>query len=43
MIGPDIEVQVVRVSGNKVRLAVRAPVDIKVHRKEITEIEGFQW
>jgi len=35
MIGDDIEVTVVSVSQEKVRLRIRAPSDIPVHRREI--------
>ena len=37
MIGDDIEVWVVDVRGDKVRLAINAPRSIPVHRKEIYE------
>lgn len=35
--GQRIEVQVVAVRGDKVRLGVTAPTNIEVHRREITE------
>ena len=35
MVGDDIEVTVVGVRGNKVRLVVNAPRDVVVDRKEI--------
>ncbi len=35
MIGEDVEVLVVDVRGNKVRLGIKAPKTISVHRKEI--------
>jgi carbon storage regulator len=35
MIGNDIEVMVLRVDGGKVRLGIKAPRDVAVHRKEI--------
>ena len=38
MIGDDIEVFIVDVRGDKVRLGINAPRSIKVHRKEIYEI-----
>lgn len=34
MIG-DVEVLIVRICGNKVKLGVKAPRDIPVHRREI--------
>ena len=35
MIGDDISVTVVDLSGEKVRLAVNAPKDMAVHREEV--------
>ena len=35
MIGANIVVEVVRISGNKVRLAIQAPQDIAIDREEI--------
>jgi len=37
MIGEDVEVTIVDVRGNKVRLGITAPKSIPVHRKEIYE------
>jgi len=37
MIGEDIEVMIVDVKGDKVRLGIEAPKEISVHRKEIYE------
>ena len=35
MIGDDIEITVLGVKGNQVRLGVNAPKDVAVHREEI--------
>ena len=35
MIGDDVEIMIVKVQGNKVRLGIKAPRDIAVNRKEI--------
>lgn len=35
MIGDDIEVTVVDIRGDKVRLGVNAPKDVRVHRREV--------
>ncbi len=37
MIGEDVEVTIVDVRGNKVRLGITAPRWIPVHRKEVYE------
>jgi carbon storage regulator len=35
MIGDDVEITVLSVSGDKVRLGIQAPADVPVHRAEI--------
>ncbi len=35
MIGDDIEIKIVDVRGNKVRLGITAPKNVPVHRKEV--------
>ncbi len=35
MIGNDVEVTVVDIRGDKVRLGIQAPGDVKVHRYEV--------
>ena len=37
MIGDDIEVSIVDIKGDQVRIGIKAPRDIKVYRKEIYE------
>ena len=37
MIGDDVEIVIVRVGGNRVRLGINAPKRIPVHRKEVYE------
>jgi len=35
MIGDGISIMVVEIRGDKVRIGIKAPNDIKIHRKEI--------
>ena len=37
MIGDDIELTVVDIRGDKVRLGIKAPTSVPVHRKEVYE------
>ena len=37
MIGSDIEIVILSVSGEQVRLGIRAPKSVSIHRKEIFE------
>jgi len=37
MIGDDIEITIVDIRGDKVRLGINAPVRVAVHRKEVYE------
>lgn len=37
MIGPDVVIQIVEVSGNSVRLGITAPREIGVYREELWE------
>ena len=37
MIGDDIEITVVDIRGDKVRLGINAPRSVQVHRKEVYE------
>jgi carbon storage regulator len=35
MIGDSVEVSIIEVKGDQVKLGIKAPRDIKVHRKEV--------
>ena len=37
MIGGDVEITIVKINGNKVRLGITAPKNISVHRREVYE------
>lgn len=37
MIGDDIEVQVVEIRGDKIRLGIICPADTSVHRREVLD------
>lgn len=37
MVGDDIEITIVDIRGDKVRLGINAPAEIPVHRKEVYE------
>jgi carbon storage regulator len=37
MIGHDVEVKVLEVRGDRVRIGIRAPAAVPVHRKEVYE------
>lgn len=37
MIGDDVEIMVVGIRGDKVKLGIKAPANIAVHRREIYE------
>ena len=40
MIGDEIEVQVVEIRGDKIRLGVTCPPHVSVHRREILDLIG---
>lgn len=37
MIGDEVEITIVEVRGDKVRLGISAPASVRVHRKEVYE------
>lgn len=37
MVGEDVEVRILNIQGNKVRLGITAPRSVPVHRKEVYE------
>lgn len=37
MVGEDVEIVVMEIRGDKVRLGIAAPKDVPVHRKEVFE------
>jgi carbon storage regulator len=40
LIGDEIEVQVLSVSGEKIRLGITAPRDVSIFRNEVLELEA---
>lgn len=41
LIGDNIEVIVSEISGDKVKIAINAPTEVKIIRKEVKEIQDF--
>jgi carbon storage regulator len=41
LLGDDIEIQVLEIAGNRVKLAISAPRELLVLRKELRETEDF--
>ncbi|MBN2546693.1 MAG: carbon storage regulator CsrA, partial [Spirochaetes bacterium] len=37
MIGEDIEITILSIKGDHAKIGIRAPIDVKVYRKEIYE------
>ncbi len=37
MIGDDVEIRIVDIRGDKVRIGITAPTDVPVHRREVYE------
>lgn len=35
-IGPDVSICIVEIRGDKVRVGINAPMDLSVHRREVT-------
>lgn len=35
-IGPDVSICIVKIRGDKVRVGIDAPKDLRVHRREVT-------
>lgn len=38
IIGDDVEVTIVEIRGEQVRLSIKAPLEIPIHRKEVYEL-----
>ena len=38
IVGDNVEITIVRIRGDKIRLGIKAPKEIPVHRKEIYEL-----
>lgn len=43
LIGHEVEVTIVEIRHDKVRLLIKAPKTMPVHRKEVTEREDSKW
>ena len=42
MIGDDVRITVVSISGNQIRIAIDAPKEVSVHREEVYERIGAE-
>ena len=43
LVGDDIEITVVHIGGDTVRLGIKAPPKVSVHRKEASRDAGVSW
>ena len=41
LIGQDIEISVLSIEGDRVRIGIEAPIDVAILRKEILDRDGF--